>query len=271
MVHVFAFDENNRLFKVVSKKDVVLDKEFEVLVPITKGSYTFIAWAGIDNTFKYGPFEEGKTTKQDVLLALNKDEKGFGLLPQKKKVWQGESDIVVMPNAEEVGSLYKHISVNLLEKTNRINITVKLHESVKGKLDPKDFVVAIKSANGTLNYNGSMPLSKQVINYIPYGTTYTDDSMKTSFTTMDLKTGYYNTISLVNTKTGEEYLGEKGMDLIGQILLGNKNPNVNLTCDHDFDVELLIKDKCLNCGTYYCYAIYVNNWQVHSYEYEAEI
>ncbi|WP_211639970.1 FimB/Mfa2 family fimbrial subunit, partial [Porphyromonas levii] len=145
----------------------------------------------------------------------------------------------------------------------------------KDKLDPKDFVVSIMSANGTLNIDGTMPLGvdalKAVVNYKPFGTTYTDDSMKTSFTLMDLKTGYNNTISLINTKTGQEFLGEKGLDLIGKILLGNNNPNVNLACDHDFNVELVIKDKCLNCGTYMCFAIYVNNWQVHSYEYIGEI
>ncbi|MBR8785633.1 Minor fimbrium anchoring subunit Mfa2 [Porphyromonas levii] len=270
-VYLFAFDENNNLYNVVSENNVVLDRNYEMLVPLTKGSYTFIGWAGVDDTFLKGSFTKGKTTKSEVMLKLKKD-KGFGLLPQTKKVWQGESDIVVMPAAEEVGSLYKHTAINLLEKTNRINVTVKIHESVKDKLDPKDFVVAISSANGTLNIDGTMPLGvdalKTVVNYKPFGTTYTDDSMKTSFTLMDLKTGYNNIISLVNAKTGQEFLGEKGLDLIGKILLGNNNPNVNLECDHDFNIELVIKDKCLDCGTYMCFAIYVNNWMVHSYETE---
>lgn len=270
-VYLFAFDENNLLYNVATDHNVVLDKDYKMLVPVTKGSYTFIGWAGVDDTFLKGSFAKGKTTKSDLMLTLKQD-KGFGLLPQTKKVWQGESDIVVMPDAAEIGSLYKYTAINLLEKTNRINITVKIHESIKDKLDPRDFVVGIKSANGVLNIDGTMPLGadalKSVVNYKSYGTTYTDDSMKTSFTLMDLKTGYNNTISLINTKTGQEFLGEKGLDLIGKILLGNNNPNVNLACDHDFDVELLIKDKCLNCGTYTCFAIYVNDWMVHSYKTE---
>lgn len=66
-----------------------------------------------------------------------------------------------MPDAAEISSLYKYTAINL-EKTNRINITVKIHESIKDKLDPRDFVVGIKSANGVLNIDGTMPLGANV-------------------------------------------------------------------------------------------------------------
>ena len=67
---------------------------------------------------------------------------------------------------------------------------------------------------------------------------------------------------------GKEVVTDKSSqgDLLGTVLL--KNDNVNLACDNDFNVKFVIKDKCLNCGTYICWAIYVNDWQIHSYETE---
>ena len=83
---------------------------------------------------------------------------------------------------------------------------------------------------------------------------------------MQLKTGYNNQITVRNKKS-QDIIWQG--DLIGSILI--KNKNINLDCQNDFNVKFVIKDKCLGCGTYICWAIYVNDWLVHSYEIELKI
>ncbi|MDY4250261.1 FimB/Mfa2 family fimbrial subunit [Bacteroides pyogenes] len=260
-LHLFAFNEKDVLVSASTKKNVNLDKNNQTLVPVTKGYYSFIGWAGVNEKFTVISFKEGITTKKDVMLILKSQSKQAEALGNHQ-VWQGTSPVVYLQDPAVVGSEYKHTTVNLQEKTNRVNAEIELHKSILKDADPKDFMVEITSANGTMNIDGSMPLKTDVLTY-PSVITYTDKSVKAQFSLMDLKTGYSNLITVRNVRT-KEVIWQS--DLIGSILL--KNPDVNLECKHDFDVKFVIKDKCLDCGTYICWSIFVNEWQIHSYETE---
>ncbi|MCI7069829.1 FimB/Mfa2 family fimbrial subunit [Bacteroides pyogenes] len=260
-LHLFAFNEKDELVSVTTQKDVSLSRDYEVLVPIRNGYYTFMGWAGVNDFFTLPDFKEGVTTKKDVMLTLKAAEKKAVSLGAHQ-VWYGTSPVVMLEDPSDIGSDFKHTDVNLQEATNRINVEVEIHESIREDADPKEFVVEITSANGTMNIDGSMPLGSDILTYSST-TTYTQDGVKAQFTLMDLKTGYNNVLTVKNIKTDE--IIWKG-DLIGSILL--KNEQVNLACQHDFNVKFVIKDKCLDCWTYICWAIYVNDWQIHSYETE---
>ena len=257
-LHLFAFNDKDVLVSVTQQKNVSLDRNYEMLVPVTNGYYTFIGWAGVNDRFTTASFTEGVTTKKEVMLTLNAQNNQAEALGTTK-VWQGVSPVVFLQYPAVVGTEYKRAAINLLEVTNRVNIEIELHESVLKDTDPKDFEVKIVSANGTVNIDGSMPLNSGVLTY-PATVTYTDNSVKAAYTLMDLKTGYGNLITVTNRKNNEVIWQS---DLIGSILL--KNPNVNLECKNDFEVKFVIKDKCLDCGTYVCWEILVDNWQVHSY------
>ena len=262
-LHLFAFDDKDRLVSVTHREKVLLDKNFSLLVPVSNGYFSFIGWAGVNDNFSTGEFKTGTTSKKDVMLALkSKNNQAFPL--SDHKVWQGESPSIFLQDPVKVGSEYKHTSVNLRQVTNRINVIVELHESVTDKSKPEDYTVEIASGNGNINIDGSMPLNQQVLSY-PSVVSYSASSLKAQFSLMDLKTGYNNLITVKNKES--KTMVWQG-DLLGSILL--KNNNVNLECQNDFDVKFIIKDKCLNCGTYICWAIYVNDWLIHSYETELD-
>lgn len=264
-LHLFAFDDKDVLASSVVQKNVSLSKDYEVLVPVSDGHYTFIGWAGVNNNFDLGTFVKGVTTKKEVMLTL-KSQKKKAVALKNHHVWQGESPVVFLEDPTEVGSMYKHTTINLHEKTNRINVEVELHESILGAdIKPEDFEIEIESGNGVSNIDGTMPLNQPILTY-PSQFKYTDSSLKAQYSLMQLKTGYNNQITVRNKKS-QDIIWQG--DLIGSILI--KNKNINLDCQNDFNVKFVIKDKCLGCGTYICWAIYVNDWLVHSYEIELKI
>lgn len=263
-LRVFAFDDKDVLVSDVLQKNVLLDKDYKVLVPVSNGYFSFISWAGVNDYFTQGTFVKGVTTKKDVMLTLNSNKHAATAL-KNHKVWQGESPTVFLEDPTEVGTTYKHTAVNLREVTNRLNVEVELHESLAKNIAPEDFDIEITSGNGVMNIDGSMPLKQEILTY-PSAISFDKNKLTASYSLMKLKTGYDNQILIRNKKTGDVIWKT---DLIGSILI--KNHNVNLDCENDFNVKFVLKDKCLNCGTYYCWAIYVNDWMVHSYEIELEI
>lgn len=52
------------------------------------------------------------------------------------------------------------------------------------------------------------------------------------------------------------------------ILLAANEGGVNLECDNDFNINVVIKDYCVECWTHFSCSIYVNDWLVHSYSTE---
>jgi hypothetical protein len=262
-LHIFAFDDKDVLVSTVLQKNVSLDKDYKVLVPVSNGYFSFIGWAGVNNYFTQGSFVKGVTTKRDVMLTLNA-KKHMATALKNHKVWQGESPTVFLEDPAKVGTTYKHTAVNLREVTNRLNVEVELHESVAKDIAPEDFDIEITSGNSVMNIDGSMPLKQEILTY-PATISFDKNKLTAKYSLMKLKTGYDNQILLRNKKTGDIIWKT---DLIGSILI--KNHNVNLDCENDFNVKFVLKDKCLNCGTYYCWAIYVNDWMVHSYEVELE-
>lgn len=264
-LHIFAFDENDLLVTTQELQNVTLDKEFKTLIPLNQGDYSFIAWTNLaPRSFQVNPFINGKTSKKDVLFSLKvEQDRAFNL--SDKKIGQGESKKVHIPNAEKYGSIYKDVAINLREVTNRVTIQVEIDESIKNTI-PQDFLIDVRSANGTMLIDGSMPLNNAILNY-PGTTTYTQRTITTKFTTLDLALGYNNELVITNRNTEEiVYRG----DLIGSILLNTIGSNINLACDNDFYINLKLRDKCADCGTYYACDIFVNGWEVHSYDIEFE-
>lgn len=260
---VFAFDENDKLATSVTQQKVTLSRDYELLVPVSEGNYSFVAWAGLNDNFTSGAFTPGVTTRKDVVLTL-KSANNIAANLGSTRVWHGESPVISLPNPKENGSVYKHTAINLKELTNRVKVIVEIESSVKD-IVPQDLAVSVGSANGTVHIDGSMPLKLPQLTYPLLHADYTDTSVAWNFALLDLVTGYHNNLAITYTKTGEKVFDG---DLIASILLNTVDGGINLACENDFTVKFVMKDYCAECGTHFSCAIYVNDWLVHSYSTE---
>ncbi|MBR8766227.1 Minor fimbrium anchoring subunit Mfa2 [Porphyromonas levii] len=262
-LHVFAFDLHDKLVKIERIEGLVdIVEAYKVeLPPVEKGQYSFIAWAGTsDQFFTLNQFVVGETTKEDVLMTLrSKDSNAVGL--GSHQVWQGESKAISLPDRKEYGTVYEEVAINMLEVTNRIQVTLKLHESVCETLDIDDFEIMISSANGTSLINKRMPLGAAQLTYPGTEIARDDTSVRLAYTLMELKSGYSNVLKVYNKKEDKNYFVQ---DLLGKVLL--ENPNVNLECTHDFDIVMEIEDKCKDCpDNHLVVHIMINNYTIHSF------
>ena len=267
---VFAFDRQSKLSASVEQQNVDLSRDFEVLVPVSDGNYSFIAWAGIDDKLKKQTFTPGVTTRQDVIMTINSTNNKAVALASGQRIWHGESPIVYLPDPQEYGSLYEHTAINLTELTNRVQIIVAFDKATMKTYDPSKLNVAVSSANGTVNIDGSMPMNTPVLTYPSIETKLEENTGSWYYSMLALKTGYSNKLNITYTGNDKEETVFDG-DLIASILLRAVDKGVNLDCENDFTVKFLIKDYCAECWTHFSCSIYVNDWLVHSYSTDFEI
>lgn len=266
-LHLFAFDQENRLAGIHEAKNVTIGQNDSILMPLSGGNYSFIAWAGASEPAVISKFTVGETLKKDVLLLL--PTTASNVLPELggKKILQGETyENVELPSAVTDGSVYKTTSINVANKVYRINFIIKIDPNAEEALTPQDFKLSVRSAGTAMSYDATMPLGRPSANY-PLTVSYESNKQKATVNMLDIRhTGYDNRVILTNTKTGKELWNA---DLLGTVLLNRltneMNPNLNLNCQNEVNVEFLIKDKCKDCQDYVCYEIRVADWVVHSY------
>lgn len=262
---VLAFDNEGKLSTTVHQQNVNLTRDFEILVPVSDGNYSFIAWAGINDKFLKSTFTPGVTTKEDVMMTINTQNNRAVALTPTDRIWHGESPVVFLPSPEEYGSLYKHTAINLGELTNRIRVIVEFDKRTMKEYEPENLNVTVSSANGTVHIDGSMPLNNPVLTYPAIEAKLEENTGSWYYSMLALRTGYSNKLNITYNTTKDKEETVFNGDLIASILLRAVEKGVNLDCENDFTVKFLIKDYCADCGTHFSCAIYVNDWLVHSY------
>ena len=263
---LFAFDENGLLVTSVTQHNVILNSSYEVFVPVSDGYYSFIAWTGLNDNFSNSSFTNGVTSKSDVMTKLNTNS-GVAANLNNKKVYHGESSVIFLPDPYEYGSVFKHTSINLKEITNRIKLIVEFDETTMKEYNIHALQVNISSANSTLRIDGTMPLNESSVEY-PSAPHFDNNSSTWNFTMLKLQTGYNNKLNIVYTGNDKEGETVFDGDLIAGILLMASEQGVNLDCENDFTIKVLIKDYCVDCWTHFSCSIYVNDWHIHSYSTE---
>lgn len=261
---LFAFDENDKLVTFVTQQGVNLSRDYQVLIPVSNGNFTFVGWAGVNDNFTLSSFTNGTTTKKDVMLKL-KATSGIAADLNGTKLWQGESPAVYLPDPAEYGTLYKHTAVNLQEVTNRVKLIVEFDKVTMKEYDLQKLNAEVSSGNGTIRIDGTMPLNQDVLVYPSAAPAYNDNVATWNYNLLDLKTGYDNKLHIYYTGNKQEGETVFNGDLIAMILLAANNGRANLDCDNDFTVKVVIKDYCVECWTHFSCSIYVNDWLVHSY------
>ncbi|MCD8260429.1 MAG: FimB/Mfa2 family fimbrial subunit [Bacteroides sp.] len=249
-----VFDEKEVLVFYEQLSDVELSAGYSRRAELISGLYTVIAWSGISQEYyTVSGWQTGVTRKSDLLLRVIRKESKV-TLPAEISLFYGESAALYIPDNKDPKTYYAQAAVNMLEITNRLTI------SVEGLTNPEDFEVVIEADNGSMNVNGTLATDE----LIEYQATenVTGGVLNASVTLMKLETGITNTLVIRDRNSGTEVF--RG-NLLGTLLL--KNPEVNLACDHDFTIRFTAEDQC-ECGTYIMTEIWVNNWLVHSYDFE---
>lgn len=249
-----VFDNNDVLVTYVHKEGVTLKKGYTEEISVSgKGIHTVVAWSGIHTQyFDINQLQQGKTTKKDWLFHLKRLQH-IAVSMEGVQVYSGESRAFYLGGG--VSGISEHTSVNLQEITNRLTISVEGLDR-----NEEEYEVYIESDNGSMNVGGSLA-EDETVRYDPV-TSPNGGRINEKFYLLKLETGHNNTIVIRNKISGKElYKGS----LLGTLLL--KNPEVDLSCDHDFTIKFTTQDQC-ECGTYTIKEIWVNNWLVHSYDTE---
>jgi hypothetical protein len=222
----------------------------------SNGLYTVVATSGI-NTERFettlSAADKTVVTKDDLMMRL-RHTGGTAASLDGTRIFYGESQAVSLPDPAEYGSVFRTTAVNLQEQTNRITVTVE------GLARAEGYEVAVETVGGAMSYDGKVRESEPI--EYPATATVERGVLRSSFTTLALTTGFRTMLVIRNRVTrAEVYRG----DLLGTLLL--KNPEVNLACDHDFNIAFTAADRC-DCGVYTMLEIRVNNWLVHSYDHD---
>jgi hypothetical protein len=253
-LHLYVFDADGRLVSDATERGVSLTPHYERTVEAADGVYTVVAWSGVDveGLEVATPLSQGTTRKEDLLFRLKQNGTRAASLAGKQ-LYYGESKPVYLPDPADYGSVFRTVHINMLEQTNRINV------SVEGLPHAASYEIAVETRLNGISFDGK-PASGVSMEYPSGEVTTTDGVLRSSFTTLTMATGMQTQLVVRDKNTTQElYRG----DLLGTLLL--KNPAVNLECDHDFDIRFTTADKC-GCGEYMITEIWVNNWLVHSYD-----
>jgi hypothetical protein len=208
----------------------------------------------VDNHYEMKNLQQGTTTKENLLLQL-KQSAGMAVDLKGETLYAGTSDYVFLPDPESVlGAFYEHTSIRLTQYVNRIDVIVE------GFAVPQDYKVEITMRNGDYAVNGDILLNGDAMQYPPEYS-YGDSTLTAKFNTLKLETGYDDWLTL----KGKEDKVLYHEDLLGTLLL--QNPDVNLSCDHDFVIRFKVKE---NDDTYVVTEVWVNDWLIHSYDTEID-
>ncbi len=248
-VNVYVFDSENKFVAEYEASNVTLSSDYEFLVPIyPHGTYSFIAWAGINEHYGLQNLKQGSTTKEELLLSL-KQTAGIAENLNGTSLYVGNSVDVTLPDPEIVrGAYYAHIPLGMTRYTNHIEVIVE------GIAIPQNYHVEINMRNGDYAMNGNMLPAGELLQY-PAEYTYGDRVLSAEFTTLKLESGFDDRIILMGKENKILYDEELLATLLLQV------PDVNLNCDHDFVIRFKVVEE-----TYAVTEVWVNNWLIHSYD-----
>lgn len=261
---VLAFDQEGKLRALIEQEDVYLTQDFEVLVPVSNGNYSFIAWTGVNDKFKRNTCSPSITCKEDVMLTINSENNIATKISPTDRICQGVSPVVSLPDPLEYGSLYKHTAVNLKEITNRIRVIVEFDETTMGDYDPTKLEVKVSSANGTINIDGCTPSDMPVLTYPAIETSFENNTASWYYSMLDLTTGCSNTLDIIYNGNNKKETLFKG-DLITSILSKAEGKGINLDCENDFTLKFLVNEYCSDCKSPFHSDVYINDWHIYSY------
>lgn len=249
-VRVFAFDQNNVLVEEYSATGVTLSGDYQLETPFYKiGAFTFVAWGGEDlSAYKFSEFTKGVTTKQQMLVSLQKQANKVTTHP--RPVYVGvTNEPLTIADRSKIGSIFDLVQFNMQELTNRVSFTIR------GLSKTDNYSITITDDNSVYTITGDFAPDTR-FDYI------TDmrregDALKADFVLLKLAEKRNAVLTITNTTTGEV---EYSVNLIEGLILykaQSGEPPYKLQCDHDFNIDLFFETHMLVKAV-------VNNWNVVS-------
>lgn len=254
-VRVFAFDDRNVLVGEFSDMAAVLSADY--FLPATfrhSGKLTFVAWGGSDlSAYDFTAFEEGVTTKQEMLVSLQLENKRTSSAPGALYVGLAS---VWLDSPEDSGSVYERVPISMHELTYRIHLTV---ESISAPFpDDEDFIVKIEDDNGVYDFDGQIAPCER-FEYTAVATHDKEGRLKADFTLMKLDEGRHALLSVINRTTGKLLYQANLVEDIIMFREDSGEPPYSLECDHDFPITLKLKYEK---GTWVLTQATVLDWNV---------
>ncbi|MCD8186261.1 MAG: FimB/Mfa2 family fimbrial subunit [Rikenellaceae bacterium] len=253
---ICLFDGNGVLTQIFSRGPITLDPEYRESLTVTRtGTYTVSVWSGIEpSTFALFEPIPGVTTREEVFLRVLRQER-YTTLDRDTFLYYGESaPIPVVDRSIEPIT----VSVNLQQITNRLTVRI---EGIPAEM-VESTEVYVESDNGTMALDSRL-LEDEILVYYPYERE-NGQEIQAEFTLLKLDAEHTNLISIRNQRE-EEFL-YRG-DLLEELIL--QNPQLNLECDHDFEITFTVGPG-EEPGTYMILRVRVNDWLVHSYDWDAD-
>ncbi len=255
-VRVFAFDEQGRLIREFSQKEIVLSEGYFLRTDYYRvGTTDFLAWAGGDlSQLDFSAFVPGKTTREEMIVALKRQVDSYQGAIAPIYVGVPDNGPLTQEGGRNQGSIYDRVPIRLTQITNRLNFTVR-------GLHPRhDYTIQVVDDNSRYTIAGKIAEDDRFV-YKPSDL----KKEKTTFTAwmdvMKLEKGRNARLIVTDTTTGKEIFNE---NLVEGVLLKTGptgTASTNTLDRHVFDIVLIFEyDK--NVETYMAVRGSVNNWNI---------
>lgn len=255
-VRVFAFNQQDILVEEYSASGIALSSDYLLETPFYQiGTFSFVAWGGEDlSTYNFSAFTKGKTTKQEMLVSIQKQaENNVTVHPKRVFVGVGDEPLTI-EDRTAMGSIFDLVKFNMQELTNRVRFT--LH----GLSKTDNYSVTITDDNGVYTIAGDYA-SDAPFNYIS-PVTRDGDLLKADFTLMKLAENRDTRLTITNTTTGKV---EYSVNLVDELIMykgDSGNPPYRLECDHDFNIVIVFDKVPDDDSTYMIVRVTINDWVV---------
>ena len=167
-VRVFAFDSNDVLAEQWQATGLTLRGDYSLTTTFNpQGDFTFAAWAAADfSGYNLSALEKGVTTRQQLTLTMNHAAANDGSplqatgLQQPQPLYFGRHATPVGRHyANDEGSHTDSVAFNLIQMTNRVNVTVY------GLEPTHEYRIYIADNNDQYNLDGQIVTGREHFDY----------------------------------------------------------------------------------------------------------
>lgn len=250
-VELFVFDANDNLIQRIEESgDALKNQNYKMPLELSAGDYTLMAWAGHKESYTLENAENG-TSIHDILLHLNHTNHTSN--KELEALWNGT--ILPLSIKETSG---KTETINLVKNTNRF--TIKLH-SMSDDFDANDFIVEIKSANGSYHADNTSADNNKIIYQPFFAESVTPKESAYSLDCLRLVDGEETRLRIIDKKTGSSMLPTEDIDLIDFLL---KTKPMGMGRQEYLDREDTWEFSLYTKQTFIAIMIQINGWTVWS-------
>lgn len=236
---VFVFDDNGIFIGEKKDSDLKINDNYSLRLSLPKGEYQFIVWAGLSDDYEITPCLPGQTHIEDFTLQLKRNEQNNIPTPPSLLYYGQQESVSLSPSAT------REITIGLQRITNTIRVIVHYTHV---EIQPQ---ISIEDNNGSYNHRGEI-MSDQQIYYQPryFQTTDLPNTWIADFNVMLLQSDSDARLK-INSSDDEQQYNES---LINGLL--KANPDIDLTTDHDFTIEITFDNYYVPVN------IQVNGWDI---------